>query len=307
MNLQAGIKPLFYVIIEFKPWLLAAITVLVANLASNSLWDTFQIWAELQRGEISPFRILWVGLFFVMVVLLFRQRDKFFPPRTRYLQNEKAQKRKHLVLFLSTVHPDFEKTNGIPEKLHLSYQNISDDLASIKKKRTEEELRWNWEMPLRAINHHLGIIESVTICCSRQSLLQVHLFLNICKRYGQLEKVRFVLLGLHNNRPKLVDSSDFVMDSGEFRQENFVEYTGCDFESFDELTRALLYLIAKNKHFENEIMIDITGGQKPTSIVGASVTFNQKIKAQYIQTGGDNEVLSYDVILAKAEAGSIGL
>lgn len=305
MNLQA--KNLLQVIIEFKPWLLAAITVLIANLASNSLWDTFQIWSEMRRGNFSPFRIFWVILFFIMVVILFRQRDKFFPPRTRYLQNEKAQKRKHLVLFLSTIHPDLVKTNGIPDKLHLLCQNISDDLASIKKKRIEEEIWWNWEMPLRAINHHLEIIESITICCSGQSLLHVHFFLNICGRYRQLEKVKFVLLVLQNNRPRLVDTSDLVMDNRDFRQENFVKYTGCDFESFDELTRALLFLIARNKIFEKEIMIDITGGQKPTSIVGASVTFNQKIKAQYVQTGGNNEVLSYDVILSKADAGSIGL
>ncbi|MDR4497190.1 MAG: hypothetical protein MRK02_04590 [Candidatus Scalindua sp.] len=55
---------------------------------------------------------------------------------------------------------------------------------------------------------------------------------------------------------------------------------------------------------ENEIMVDITGGQKPTSIVGISVTFNRKIKAQYVQTGDPYDVLSYDVILHNPDHGA---
>ncbi len=161
-------------------------------------------------------------------------------------------------------------------------------------------------MPLRAIYHHLGILESVTIICSKESLGQVHLFLNICKKYTQLEKITFLLLTLKKGRPEVVDTQ-LLSPENIFQARDVAKFEGLDFENFDQLTDALLCLIRKFKHAENDIMIDITGGQKPTSIVGASVTFNQKIKAQYVQTGGENEVRSYDVVLASADTGGLGL
>ncbi|MBZ0108767.1 MAG: hypothetical protein K8F52_08850 [Candidatus Scalindua rubra] len=54
-------------------------------------------------------------------------------------------------------------------------------------------------------------------------------------------------------------------------------------------------------------MIDITSGQKPTSIVGASMTFNREIKAQYVSTNQPWDVLSYDVLLTSSETRDFGL
>jgi hypothetical protein len=45
-----------------------------------------------------------------------------------------------------------------------------------KKEKTESVYRWKWEMPLRAINHHVGKLESVTIVCSDKSIRQVGWF-----------------------------------------------------------------------------------------------------------------------------------
>ncbi|MEW6288441.1 MAG: hypothetical protein AB1545_01175 [Thermodesulfobacteriota bacterium] len=288
---------------EFSPWLLAAVTVLAGNLAATYLWMTFEAWAKGQWGEVSWLGRCYVVFFFLMAWVLFKQRDKFFPPRTRYFRNEKAQKRKHLVLFLSISDHDLAKT-GIPEKIRLQFQSLAEDIALIKKKKIEEKIRWNWEMPLRAINHHLGVLTTVNICCSSRSFAHVHFFLNICKRYQELAKVKFLLLVQKECHPVLVNAASLNRTGQDCQPENFSGFSGFDFENFDDLTDALLLLISKYESFENDIMIDITGGQKPTSIVGAAVTFNQKIKAQYIQTEGENEVLSYDVVLSpKLEAG----
>jgi hypothetical protein len=47
---------------------------------------------------------------------------------------------------------------------------------------------------------------------------------------------------------------------------------------------------------ERDIIIDVTGGFKTTSIAGASITFNSQVTFQYVQTLPPNEVYAYDVV-----------
>jgi len=289
---------------EFCPWLVAAITVLSANLTSNILWETFEVFTGRKDGNIAFWDVFLYLAFFMFMVKVLSSQKGFFPPRTRYLSNKNAEKRKHLFLFLSTVSPKIERTNGIPDKLKLLFRNSAEDLEIIRKAKNSK-IWWKWEMPLRAINHHLGMLETTTLICSKESRKQVHLFLNICQKYNELNDIRFYLLLQKEGKPRHLDTA-FVDHVNDFKSEDFINYEGLDFESFDELTEALLCLISKYKNAEKDIMIDITGGKKPTSIVGASVTFNQKIKAQYIQTEDENRALSYDVILAPRYTGGFG-
>ena len=302
---------------EFSPWLWAAIAILSANLASNVIWDVFNIWANGKKSDISFWNIIlhvsFCILFVSLVVKFYRNRNKFFPPRTRRFANKEAEKRKHLFLFLSTISPEIEETSGIPNKLKLLFRNIAEDLEIMKKAKEpkvpkENRVKWNWEMPLRAINHHLGMLETTTLICSKDSRKQVHLFLNICRKYDELSNVRFSLLLQERCKLKHLDIA-FTNNVNDFKSDEFSQFDGLDFERFDELTNAFVYLLQLDmfKSAEEDIMIDITGGQKPTSIVGAAITFNKKIKAQYIQTGGKNHALSYDVILAASHTGGFGL
>jgi hypothetical protein len=48
---------------------------------------------------------------------------------------------------------------------------------------------------------------------------------------------------------------------------------------------------------EKDIIVDFTGGQKVTSVVAVSVTFNRKITSQYVQTGDPWGVIGYDVVV----------
>jgi hypothetical protein len=84
---------------------------------------------------------------------------------------------------------------------------------------------------------------------------------------------------------------------------------GWDFEQFDDLSRAVLHLLHDFKQRrvrDGQIMIDFTGGQKVTSILAASVTFNRTVKAQYVQTNLPHEVISYDIQLASSETSGLG-
>lgn len=72
-----------------------------------------------------------------------------------------------------------------------------------------------------------------------------------------------------------------------------------DFKDYDQLTERLARLIRKLKAQdvpERSIMVDLTGGQKVTSVAAMATTFDLEISAQCVQTGGKKEAYSYDVI-----------
>ena len=284
------------------PWCIAAVTVLSANWAADALSDTFQIWLHGDAGRISPLRAAYVIFFVLMVWLLYRQRGVFLRPHTRYyLPSEEAEKRKHLVLFLSVLPKELEKSNGIPKGLQLS-QDINEDIRKIEAlKKANQDPRWSWEMPLRAMCHHLGRLETATVICSKKSISQVKMFLEICRSYGQLNSISFFLLAQKSGRSELIRLSS---------QADFGSFQGFDFESFDELSQAMWILLREYKkrgYSENETVIDITGGQKPTSVVGASMTFNRRVRTQYIQTDFPWRALTYEVIFSSSDTGNLGI
>lgn len=288
---------------ELLPWAIGALVVLSSNLAASGFLETFEVWASGERGIICYSRIAYIASFFIALCLLYWQRRAFLPPRTRLLANEPAEHRKHLVLFLSNLPDHLAQSAGIPDGLMLS-NDLEQDLLMIEEHKRRKPLdpiaRWSWEMPLRAIREHLGVLESVTLICSRESLPQAPLFLSICGRYRQLEQINFDLLAQDRSRPVLRSGRDLpALDSCE----------GWDFESFDQLSRALWTLLKKfrkRKYPDDEIMIDFTGGQKVTSIVAATMTFNRQIKAQYVQTNDPWRVLSYDVVYATTDTTGLG-
>lgn len=47
---------------------------------------------------------------------------------------------------------------------------------------------------------------------------------------------------------------------------------------------------------EEDIMIDVTGGYKPTSIAGAVMTLTSNVTFQYVHTGGEHLVREYDLL-----------
>ncbi len=51
------IEPIWSGFKEFLPWLAAAAAVLSANLTSNVIWETFNLWAEGKTGTISKLQI----------------------------------------------------------------------------------------------------------------------------------------------------------------------------------------------------------------------------------------------------------
>lgn len=292
---------------QYRPWFIAAITVLSANIAANAIYDSINLLVNRERVVISFFRILCILFFIIMAILIYRQRNALFRPHTRYLKS-KAEKRKHLILFLSNLDQKLVPSGGIPDKLQLTSDLIADIRRIDDLKRRKEMPFWNWEMSLRGIKYHVETkkknekpkLQTITLICSQISIIQAHLFLNICKGYDQLKNLGYYLLVQENGEAKLIPSSMDSIDSS----------YGWNFENFDDLSGAFWELLNEFKrkgYPEKEIMIDITGGQKPNSVVGASMTFNRKIKSQYVQTNDPWEIISYDLIYPPSGKGELEL
>ncbi len=278
-------------------------------MATIDVWVNGKAWVTGEWGCFSPLRFGYALFFIIMVYWLIRNRTKFFPPRTRRLK-QATEKRKHLVLFLSNLPPVFNKTAGVPEWLPLS-EDIHPDIQKIEslKRKDPRRYRWQWEMPLRAIAHHLekdnskeDTLQTVTIICSKKSISQIKHFSTICTIYRQLQGKHFYLLAQKSeNTSSLIPLSPAI---------DITPFQGYNFEDFDEIVSAmdrLLLEFAKKGFSERDIMVDITGGQKPTSIVGAAMTFNLKIKAQYVQTNAPWKVISYDVVLSSSDTKGMGI
>lgn len=295
-------KELWYRAKEIFPWFLAACAALGSNLAATAVQETID---AIKNGDcrFSYVNSSYLAFFIVALILLIKQRSAFFMPRTRFMKSEIPEKKQHLVLFLSklnTTHPLSDK-DGVPAGITLE-GNFKDDLEKlVEYKERNKPLKWEWEMPLRAVQHHVGAkskLKTITIVCSPESILQVGWFQNVLRKYGELASVKVQILVKNDNEPALVASYDKSV------------HEGWDFEAFDELSIALFYLLGnfrKQNIPEKEIMIDFTGGQKVTSVVAAAISFNRKIKAQYVQTSPDKQgrynIVSYDMVLGTAETG----
>ncbi|GAX62156.1 hypothetical protein SCALIN_C28_0360 [Candidatus Scalindua japonica] len=298
---EKQMKPFQMKCLELVPWATMALTVLGSHFAADAVMETVAEWSHGSETAVFITKICYLVFFIGMVYLLIRQKDNIFHPRTRYISNEEAEEREHLVLFLSNLPKDLEESDGVPDNLQLS-QNIDKDLEKIEKlKKGALPLRWAWEMPLRAIQHHQKKLKTLTLVCSKESISQVNLFAKIFERYRFNNLDKIYLLAQKQGKPLLVDM---------FSEKDIADLNGFNFQSFDELSQAMWFLMRKfrkYKYSESQIMIDITSGQKPTSIVGASMTFNRVIKAQYVSTNQPWDVLSYDVLLTSSEPREFGL
>lgn len=169
-----------------------------------------------------------------------------------------------LVIFLSNLPPAV--LGNI--RASLEDETISPDMLVGK----------NWEMPLLAVKHHAERLEKLYVFTSSEetgSHQQFPLFRQILNRFY----------------PEL--------------QIEEVTSEGINFEEIDLVHNRLdkLYdeLDGKKEYGPNDILVDITGGQKTNSIAGAMTTLAEGRKFQYVSTKNKEKVLCYDLIVEKAE------
>lgn len=174
------------------------------------------------------------------------------------VKNEPSSKAKILVLFLSPLVK--AKLEDIQAKLQEGTIQVIDMDGS------------PWEMALIGIKHHYPELEVLCIATSsgvKGTHLQMPVFKDIVvKFYPEIKEIKELIKG------------------------------GMDFENFKLVYSSIEDLYkqeSKNSRYkENEIIVDITGGQKPNSVAGAVATLSLGRKFQYISTI-DKHVQSYDI------------
>jgi hypothetical protein len=138
--------------------------------------------------------------------------------------------------------------------------------------------RWPWQQLLRAIAPH------------RQSLRRLHLLGSSGPdgSHADLGRATTLLWGYLPNCAEPTASEPI------------------DFDDLKAMMKALRYAVGDlttvrdtstgRRIREEDIVIDVTGGYKPTSIAGAIMTLSSDVTFQYVHTTGTNEVREYELL-----------
>ena len=221
------------------------------------------------------------ALFLLSALWLYRNRQRYVPIRT--LSRVAALPHSSLTFLISPPNGvmTFAENGGFPVTVtqtkssgDVVSQDLKGDLANdIEALRA---LWWNWQPVLRAIACHTP--KRVNLVGSAGD----------GGSFGALEDCR-KLIGLYLSHAYISMFDRPV-----------------DFEDIERLMGALDEVVEKEKRAgmeEGEILIDVTGGQKTTSIAGALVTLRSRVKFQYVQTKAPFDPLVYDVVVDVPAAG----
>jgi hypothetical protein len=137
-------------------------------------------------------------------------------------------------------------------------------------------LVWNWQQVLRALERHNGRLKRVRLIGSNDGSFDQ---LNSCAKL------------LNRYWPKVV-------------VEPFAKPV--DFESFRDLVAVIHQLIREESAQieRRDIVVDVTGGQKPASAAAAAVTLKSRVRFGYVQTNprdGRYDVKCYDAVFEVPE------
>ncbi|GJL77001.1 hypothetical protein [Nitrosomonas sp.] len=155
--------------------------------------------------------------------------------------------------------------------------NISQDIEAF----TQIDFTVNTQQFLRAVKPHIEnhILERVFLIGSEGAE-------GSAKKFQEVKKI----LLLYKNNLEIETYGN--------------EVNGIRFEDVEELCEAYENLIkqAKDKNYtENDIILDVTGGQKTASIAAAMTTFRHRnLKFQYVETGENNAVLTFNIEIGSA-------
>jgi hypothetical protein len=212
--------------------------------------------------------IIFLVLLVSSIIWIYHHRKSFLGIRS--LQQVKTRSLEGLILLLSTP-------NHVPERFSfpitikdrngneatLKGQSLNHDIEELNK------VKWNWQQILRGLKPHQERLKYLYLLGSTESFKYLDKAESFIKQY--LPDITVIKA----NRP-------------------------VNFEDLEALIKVIYRAIKDLKAYkldEDEIIIDITGGQKVTSIAGAVVTLNSSVRFQYVQTNEPYEVISYDLTI----------
>ncbi|MDD5033363.1 MAG: hypothetical protein PHE55_01280 [Methylococcaceae bacterium] len=249
----------------------------------------------LLHGNLS-LQLLWlVGLVLAVYILAPAAHGLTFVR----IQEEEFLPRKFLILFLSYNDGEtIPSQNGINV---LQYQRFEDDYYQLRKYCDGKGKQWNWEPCLRGIERQMAELERLYLIVSPKSKSkeQVGVFCWHIASYqnkGTLKNkngknLEVFVVGDTSAKPVPIT---FPEDSSTLPTVPD-DLSGIDFEDYEQIEEAVKKAVdhADNK---KETVIDITGGQKPNSLVGGILTLDNDLIVQYIQTGPEKKAKFYHIV-----------
>jgi hypothetical protein len=228
--------------------------------------------------------------------------------------------------FLATQTPDYKRpkikayTRVLPVRALIVFlspsRNAPDGIEGILNAQPRPSLRdpafltslgrWTWRMPLQAIAHHAGRAGA------ERHLEQVVVIPSEDRRqpdgsasggtHKEYPHFRDLVRKLCEGDPTLakveIRSLDEIVRKLPFDQRSRRDYSmGVDFEDPQDLEEAVLQAyqgLQRTGIGDSDVLVDVTGGQKPPSIAGAVVALSPGRMIQYISTH-DFRVKVYDV------------
>lgn len=258
-----GLKAFFYacLVIVIGSWIPELITRLLEYIQEILLLNGNTIW--IIKLVLT---ILIMLYFFISVKKVIHDRSQIKVIRG------KPSPHKILVVFLSTLG---SKTNMQKDNLKKLEENLEKNL--IWKEILYEKCPW--EMPLISIEHHQEKLQKLYVITSKQDKIND----------DQGSSVAFPLF------------KELALKVKPGLQIEELTTNGIDFEDIEVVFNLIQAFYQRDdiRQIEkkgNGVIIDITGGQKTNSIVGAIATLSTERQFQYVSTR-TKEVYSYDVAI----------
>ncbi len=270
------------------------------------------------RGEGVVWSLVIVCLA-IWIVAVRRVRSLYadFLPRLAvrsFRRADAGQNRKLLVLFLSpprcrNVQPVNEL--GLPLDPPATALTIDGWLEWIADaERKWPNLQWPWEVALRAIRPHLDSLDTIVVLPSNATMANLPAFAKLLSLTLKASDCRVVAALMRNDAEFARSGIELVPLLADGVPNSHLDDRlelchGVNFEDFAAMSECLHGAIERMKIWAPEaatdgaIVVDVTSGQKPNSIVGASLSFGRDIVMQYVQTGDPKEAIIYDLELAK--------
>ena len=221
-------------------------------------------------------------LFVISFLSLFKHRKDFLA--IKGLSQNECAPHEGLIITLSDQNP---KDIFLPDyTFPLKISDISGGkfLTGVLESDIESlnAIRWNWQQLLRGLKPHKKTLKYVYLIGSKDTIQK-----DGSSKDGSFKFMKHATALIKKYFPDIK-----VFDS------DISSNTAIDFEDINMLINRINDAVNTFKEQglnEKNIIIDVTGGPKPTSIAGAIVTLNSDVTFQYVQTNPDFKTLAYDV------------
>jgi hypothetical protein len=189
-----------------------------------------------------------------------------------------------LVLFLSV------RKKGQDDRL---IEQIVAKGGDIEDLSLREQFKGPWRMPLEAIAYHHKRLKQIVVIVSKESAEQVGQFKSLVQSLTHT-RTSETLGSVRVSSPSDLDGLHDFLDPEEVRKRNGVyPLDSVDFENAAEqntvLNGVLDWLMTKEGVPIDQIMIDVTGGRKPSSIVGTIVALGKDWSVEYVSVTEDED------------------